>query len=474
MENFLVKDVVKATGGRLLCGSGDVPIRNCATNSSKSEPGLMFVPIIGERVDGHKYMESAFEYGAWASLTSEPEAARELIGKWKERGEAPKPLILVENTQEALQKLAGAYERRLLLPKVGVTGSVGKTTTKEMIACALSGGLRVFKTAGNANSQIGVPVTLMSIEKEYEAAVIEMGMSEQGEMERLARLLTLDAVVMTNIGVSHIEQLKTQENILAEKWHITDALRPGGTVFLNGDDVLLRKRAEREREKGNKRIVTYGRSEDCDYRAENIRVKAGGICFEAVYGEKCVPVSLKVLGDHNVTNALVAIAVAREFGVRDEAAVKALGQYAGVAMRQQITVRDGVTFIDDSYNASPDSMKAGLSVLAQIQGKRHIAVLADMLELGENAAEYHRQVGTYVGESKVDELLLFGTLAEHIGYGAEQHTKKIKHFDSREELIRYLEENKRADDVVLFKGSRGMKLNEAADYFTKGGEENEA
>ena len=367
MKDFCVKDIVRAVGGSLLCGDENVQIDNFATNSGKAEPGLMFAPIVGERVDGHKYIESAFDCGASASLTQNEEAVAGLIDKWRSLGIQPKPIVLAEDSVRAMQLTAKEYESRLSLNKVGVTGSVGKTTTKEMIACALSGGLKVFKTAGNANSQIGVPVTIMNIAPDDEAAVIEMGMSEKGEMKRLATLLSLNAAVMTNIGVSHIEQLGSQENILREKWHITDAITEGGCIFLNGDDVLLKERADLCRnnyagvfgkEDNRKlRICTFGHSDDCDYRAENEYSDENGVGFDMLHGDVRIPVRLNVLGAHNVNNALVALAVADFFGVDLRAAVKALEGYTGVAMRQHITKKDGAAYIDDSYNASPDSMK---------------------------------------------------------------------------------------------------------------------
>ncbi len=473
MKDFCVKDIVRAVGGSLLCGDENVQIDNFATNSGKAEPGLMFAPIVGERVDGHKYIESAFDCGASASLTQNEEAVAGLIDKWRSLGIQPKPIVLAEDSVRAMQLTAKEYESRLSLNKVGVTGSVGKTTTKEMIACALSGGLKVFKTAGNANSQIGVPVTIMNIAPDDEAAVIEMGMSEKGEMKRLATLLSLDAAVMTNIGVSHIEQLGSQENILREKWHITDAITEGGCIFLNGDDVLLKERADLCRnnyagvfgkEDNRKlRICTFGHSADCDYRAENEYSDENGVGFDMLHGDVRIPVRLNVLGAHNVNNALVALAVAEFFGVDLRAAVKALEGYTGVAMRQHITKKDGAAYIDDSYNASPDSMKAGLSVLCQMPADYRIAVLADMLELGENTKEYHRQVGEYAGQSKVDELLLYGELAGYIGYGAEQYIRKIKHFDTLGDITEYLKAEIKPGTAVLFKGSRGMKLNEVVD-----------
>lgn len=466
MFNIKIKDIVNATGGKLLCGDENVEITNFCTNSSKAAKGLMFLPIIGERVDGHKYIPSAFLYGAEASMTSSYEAVMDMISKWEQNASC-KPVVLVEDSVKALQDVARYYEKTLSLMKVGVTGSVGKTTTKEMIACALSASLNVFKTAGNANSQIGVPITLMDIMPENEAAVIEMGMSEEGEMQKLAKLLSLNAVAMTNIGVSHIEQLKTQENILKEKWHITDALSDGGLVFLNGNDKLLRKKAEEEKVKGKFKVYTYGTTPDCDYYAENIKAENDGVTFLAVCEGRQIDVSLKVLGEHNVLNALVAIAVADKFGVSIEKAAKALADYEGVAMRGQVTIKNGVTYIDDSYNASPDSMKAGLNVLTQTKGKRKIAVLADMLELGENTAIYHRQVGEYIANTDVEELIVYGELAKNIADGARKYVKNIHAFTTHKEIIDYLLDTVVCGDVILFKGSRGMKLNEVVEYFLK-------
>ena len=473
MENFSVRDILDATGGKLLCGDENTEIVNFATNSGKAAPGLMFAPIIGERVDGHRFIEDAFDCKASGTLTQSTEAVAGLIEGWRLNNVQPKPVILVKDTVEAMQDTARAYESRLDINKVGVTGSVGKTTTKEMIACALMGGLKVYKTAGNANSQIGVPITLMNISSKDEAAVIEMGMSEEGEMRRLATLLTLDTAVITNIGVSHIEQLGSQENILKEKWHITDALRDGGTILLNGDDPLLMAKAvqcskelkESAAESGrrNLHVYTFGCSEDCDYRAQDITSIEHGVSFVMVHGDMYLPVSLKVFGEHNVNNALAALAVAQSFGVELGAAAKALSEYSGVAMRQQITVKDNITYIDDSYNASPDSMRAGINVLCRMPAKYRIAVLADMLELGENTKEYHRQVGEYAGNAGIDELVLYGELSHFIGYGAEQYTKLIHHFDSLEDVDEYLKEQLKEGTVVLFKGSRGMKLNEVVD-----------
>lgn len=455
MQDFYVKDIVMATGGTLLCGSEEVCTETVSTDSNHIGEKCLFVPIIGERVDAHQFIDGAIDNGAVAVLTSEHDDMDSDI-----------PYIRVDNTTMALQNLGRVYGEKMHIPKIGITGSVGKTTTKEMIACALSAGMKVFKTSGNNNSQIGVPLTLLKIAKEDEIAVIEMGMSMPGEMIRLSKLLTLDCAVVTNIGVSHIEQLKTQDGICEEKFHIADALTKGGVVFLNGDDpVIMKHRHELAFD-----TVLFGLDADNDYRASDIKVCDGGINFNiTVKDGSTYPARLNVLGVHNVRNALVSVAVAERYNIPVKDALAALEQYNGVSMRQEITVKDGITFIDDSYNASPDSMKAGIDVLCSVdaQGKK-IAVLADMLELGVKAREYHKEVGSHISKSAVDELVLFGELAEAIGEGAALNAGiKITSFDSREAINSYLEKNLQPGDAVLFKGSRGMKLNECADYFVK-------
>lgn len=453
MQNFCVRDIVKATNGALLCGDINMEVCNVSTDSNSISEKTLFVPIIGERVDAHKFIDSAISNGAVAVFTSEHD---EMTGDV--------PFIRVSNTTMALQELGKAYGNKMIMPKIGVTGSVGKTTTKEMIACALSAGYRVFKTSGNSNSQIGVPLTLLKIGMEDQIAVIEMGMSMRGEMSRLAELVELDDAVITNIGVSHIEQLKTRDGICDEKFHIEDAIHTeDGVIFINGDDDILKRRKKDLKHS----VITFGLNPDNDYYATDIKVKNGGISFTVnIKNKGSYRAEINVLGEHNVRNALVAIAIAYRHGVPIPDAVKALSEYKGVSMRQQISVCNEVTLIDDSYNASPDSMKAGIDVLCSVKNTgRKIAVLADMLELGDNSAEYHSEVGEYISGKNVDELVLFGTYAENIGKGSD---KKYTCFETREAVNEYLKNTLKKGDAVLFKGSRSMKLNECVD-FLKGG-----
>ena len=331
---------------------------------------------------------------------------------------------------------------------------------KKLVACALSAGYKVFKTSGNSNSQIGVPLTLLKMSPDDQIAVIEMGMSMRGEMSRLSELVELDDAVITNIGVSHIEQLKTRDGICEEKFHIQDAIHAkDGIVFINGDDAILNKHKSELRH----RIITFGLGNDNDYFATNIKVKNGGVDFTVnIKNKGSYDARLNVLGEHNVRNALVAIAVAERHGIEVTEAIKALAGYEGVSMRQQITDVNGVTIIDDSYNASPDSMKAGIDVLCDYNNNgRKIAVLADMLELGDKSADYHKEVGGYMAEKKIDELILFGTMAANIGDGFNESYKLFK---KREEINEYLLKNLKSGDAILFKGSRGMKLNECVDF----------
>ena len=449
MQNIYVRDIVRATNGVLLCGDPDTVVENISTDSNNIEKNSLFVPIIGERVDAHKFIDSAIENGAVATFTSEHDSM--------DRKEA---YIRVSNTTMALQALGGFYGREKIMPKIGVTGSVGKTTTKEMISCALSAGYKVFKTAGNSNSQIGVPLTLLKMSDEDQIAVIEMGMSMRGEMARLAKLVDLDDAVITNIGVAHIEQLKTKDGICDEKFHIEDAIKAeDGIVFLNGDDEVLMRRRGDIRHK----TVTFGLTSDCDYYATDLKVRNNGIDFTITVRNKgSFKARINVLGEHNVRNALVAVAVADRHGVSITSAISALENYENISMRQQIYSDADRTIIDDSYNASPASMKAGIDVLLSVEvpGKRY-AVLADMLELGKDSVKYHEEVGLYISDKNIDELILFGEYAKNIGAASGV---PYKCFDNRDDINEYIAGILKPGDAILFKGSRGMKLNECVEH----------
>lgn len=472
MEHIRVKQVVEAANGRLLCGNEDQALANISLDSRNMSGLDLFVPIVGEKVDAHRFICQAIGNGAVAVFTSAHRDAaqvEEAIANWESRGNdgtaARKAAwIAVEDTKAALQSLGKYCRDRIRIPLVGITGSVGKTTTREMIAAALSAGYAVYRTPGNSNSQVGVPITMSSIPSEAGIAVIELGMSEPGEMEKIARVACVDSAVVTNIGIAHIEQLGSQENILREKLHIQDGMNPEGILFVNGDDPLL---ADIQAE-GGRRTIRYGMSAGCEYRAEDVRLDEGYPVFTAVHGEKRTPVRLQVMGTHMVGNAMAALAVAAEYGVDMEAAARKLGEFGGYKGRQQIHEFQGMTIIDDSYNASPVSMKAGLEVLSSMKpGARKIAVLADMKELGPDTVEFHREIGRYIAEHPVDQVLLYGELAAAIGQGIREAggQSPFQLCDNLEQVEEWLKREAKNGDCILFKGSNSMKLGEAVAEF---------
>ena len=468
MTGITVKELLEATGGNLLHGQEDQHVKHISLDSRKMEGDDLFVPIVGERVDAHLFLCQAIASGAAAVFTSEHHRWEDVKASVRQqcggnREQEKKALgaawIEVPDTKKALQDLGSFCRKRLTLPLVGITGSVGKTTTREMIAEALSAGFLVYKTPGNSNSQVGVPITIAEIPQSAEIGVIELGMSEPGEMERIARVARVDCAVITNIGVAHIEQLGSQEHILEEKLHIQDGMPAEGILFLNGDDPLLASVVPKE---GRKRVL-YGLGRDCDYRAEDLHLEEGYPVFTAVHGDRSVRVRLQVMGSHMVSNAMAALAVADTYGLSMEKAALALGQFKGYKGRQQIFEWGGVTVIDDSYNASPVSMKAGLEVLDSVKGERKIAVLADMKELGPDTERFHAEIGAYIGEHPLDMVLLLGELASCIGSGMDAARAVTPHIemDRLAQVEEWLDEHIREGDCILFKGSNSMKLSEA-------------
>ena len=453
MEQITVKEILEATGGRLLCGSPDTPLDHVSIDSRTMKGNDLFVPLVGEKVDAHRFIGQAFDNGAAATFTSEHDVM-----------EDNRPWIRVSDTKRALQALGAWYRRRLKLPLVGISGSVGKTTTREMVACALSARYRVYKTPANHNSQVGVPITMTEISGQDEIGVIELGMSEPGELTVIAGIAQIQMAVITNIGITHIEQLGSQENIFREKLSIQDGLTEHGILFLNGDDELLKKTTARD----GFETIYYGTGENCHYRAVDVRLENGYPVFTAVCGDEQVPVRLKVMGTHNVANAMVSLAVASVCGIPMEAAAKQLAEFTGFQNRQQIYHTGGMTIIDDTYNASPVSMKAGLEVLNSIEhSRRRVAVLADMKELGPDSPRYHYEIGTYIAAHPVDKVAVLGEPAKEIARGVREQAPHILvyEFMDREPLVEWLKTELREGDAVLFKGSNSMELGKVAAVF---------
>ncbi len=487
MISVYVEQIVSATGGELLTGNLTQMIKNVTIDSREQAELALFVPIIGEKTDGHKYVSGALNCGAKALFMQKESVYREEILALAKAAEAS--VIAVENTVNALQRFASWYRGQFNIPVVGITGSVGKTTTKEMISAALETEKKVLKTIGNKNSQIGLPLMMLYFEDAYDIAVIEMGMSEIGEMKNLAFVAKPECAVMTNIGVAHIAQLGSKENIRKEKLNIVNQFGENSVLFLNGNDALLKEAATEITQKvvtiecdeetrpvlEATKAVTYGIGDGFDVAARDVVTGSGGVGFTAVVcengAERQIPVKLKVYGNHNVMNALAAIAVAMRYDISPERAAEGLSMYEPIAMRGQIKRENGITWIDDTYNASPDSMKSGAQVMLSLEGKRYIAVLADVLELGEASESLHREVGAYLASlkengKKTDVLLTVGKQAAYIAQEAKRKgMQNALSFSANGEAVEYLKSILAEGDVVLVKGSRGMHTEEIIKEF---------
>lgn len=456
MQTLTCGDIVKATGGKLICGDPEQEIANISTDSRKIGEGELFVPIHGERFDGHDYIDASLAAGAAAALTHRE---HEPVGG--------KSIIHVSDTLKALGEIARYYRNRFDIPLVGITGSVGKTSTKDMVSGVLGQKYNVLKTAGNFNNEIGLPLTLFNLDAFHEAAVIEMGMSGFGEISRLTAIAQPNVAIITNIGMSHIEKLGSRQNILKAKLEILEGLKTGGLVVLNGDDPLLWG------VKGllSFRTVFYGLDEGRDYRARNV-VSAGesGSHFDITVGGRDYTVHVPAPGLHNVYNALAAIAAGIELGLPMDRIIAGIGEFTPGKMRLTILQHAGMKIINDAYNASPQSMEAALSVLKDVAvNGRTLAVLGDMLELGEYAQRAHRDVGHFAVAKGIDYVLAVGELGAFIAAGAREAGMADGHalsFGNNEQVIDFLSGFAAQGDVILVKGSRGMKMEKIVEKLT--------
>ena len=472
MVNVTIQDIIDATDGTLLRGDPAMRIQHITTDSRSIPEDCLFVPIVGEHQNGHDYIERALMDGCIASLTEELEAFDHYTDNHPDTGKA---FVLVQDTTDAVQKIAKMARSHVHIPAVGVTGSVGKTTTREMIAAALSSELSVYKTDKNFNNWLGVPITLCDIPPVADIAVLELGLNVRGELGLISSLCDLQVAVITNIGVAHIEYYGTRDEIAKEKFTITRGFSEGSPkkklLILNADDPYIMK----YKDMTGYPYVLYGTKENADYRADDVRIEDGRYCFEFyVHGKRKRTVRLSVLGEHNVLNALAALAVADYYKQDLNAAADRLSEFTGFRNRLQRIEHDGVLLIDDTYNASPSSMKAGLKVLSEIQygsGKgRRIAVLGDMFELGEEAPRFHYGVGAYASDLKIDALYAVGENAVQYINGAKENgcDFECRHFSDKAELLAFLKETVKKDDVVFIKASNGMKLKEITEGLLNG------
>lgn len=425
--------------------AGQEPITAVVTDSRRVTPGCVFVCFPGQKVDGHDYAAAAYANGA-----------RYIVANHPVQGVPAERTILIDSSHRAMVRM-GANYRMLFSPlMIGVTGSVGKTTTKDFCYAVLSAFGNTLKTEGNQNNEIGVPNTLFRLENTTEYAVVEMGMSNLGEIERLSRAARPSAGIITKIGVSHLENLGSRENILKAKLEICCGLPDGAPLVLNADDDLLPTASL----PGRLRPVWFsaaGRT-DADVYAEDVRETADGMAFTLVDAEHGrLPVRIPTVGLHTVGDALSAYAAATRLGLDPQRAAAALSRYQPSGMRQHIVEHNGVTVIEDCYNASPDSMRAALEVLKTRPGRR-VALLGDMLELGSLEEQAHRDVGALVAESGVELLIACGPRSKAMAETAAQNGVHAVHCADAREAVVLLREWVRPGDVLLVKASHGVGL----------------
>jgi UDP-N-acetylmuramoyl-tripeptide--D-alanyl-D-alanine ligase len=438
MDVLRLSEIASALNGSF---NTDCEIYGICLDTRKITPGCLFICIKGERFDAHQFANEALEKGAAAVMINtdiEPDGA----------------YVRVEDTSKALLELAGWYRSRFSLNLVGLTGSVGKTTTKEFTYLVVASKYKSIKTLGNLNNEIGLPQMLFMLDSSVEAAVIEMGMNHFGEISRLTRAAKPTIGLITNIGVSHMENLGSREGILKAKLELLEGLEKGAPLILNGDNDLLKTVKNEDYD-----IHFYSVDSPSDFRAENISSHGGSTSFTVNYFGSRQDITIPALGIHNVYNALAAFAVGYYLDIPAKQCADALAQYQPEGMRQRSVEVGGITSIEDCYNASPDSMKAAIRTLAETDGNKKIAVLSDMLELGEISAQAHREIGGLVAKSNIDLLLTYGELSRNTADGAvAEGMKNVYHFDSKEELASKLIEECKPGDTVIFKASRGMKL----------------
>lgn len=442
--SFTPAEVVAATGAEWICQGAAAAFAGVSTDTRTLEAGTLFVALSGENFDGNRFVRSAVESGAAGVVASQrPDTAL-----------PPAHVFLVPDTREALQGLARFHRQRFAVPVVAVTGSNGKTSTKDMIAAVLANVMPILKTEANFNNEIGLSQTLLRLEWQHQAIVLEMGMRAAGEIAGLAAVALPTVGVVTNVGETHIERLGSLENIAAAKAELVEAIGAGGVVILNGDDARVRAMQSKTPAKA----VFYGLRADCDVRALEIVQQAESVHFRCEAGSAVFPVTLPVPGLHNVYNALAAIAAGLELGVAPSAIASGLSGYEPGKMRLNFRRYHEVTVIDDTYNASPLSMAAAIEVLAAAGKGRKLAAIGDMLEMGEAGPAAHRRVGEQLVSAGVAAVVTIGELAALAGTVTQGKGIPTVCCADHAAAVQALKQALRPGDTVLLKGSRGMAM----------------
>lgn len=452
MKPFALRDALNAVNGRYRGDPAalDTRITSVTSDSREAGPGALFIALKGSRVDGHDFMADCIRKGAAACLTE------------REPAEGETPAIVVDSTLRATGALAAWHRSRFDIPVIGITGSVGKTTTKEMVAAVLSRRFNVHKTKGNQNNELGVPWTLMGLEDAHHAAVVEMGISDFGEMRRLTRMVRPTAAVFSVIGDAHLEFLGDREGVLRAKGEIFEGMKPDGLAVLNGDDALLAQCHP------DMRRLTYGLSEGCDVRGMDVRnLGEDGIRVTVRHRGGEFPMSIPAFGSHMVYAALAAAAVGLELGLTEDEIALGIADYHTVGDRARIIHTDRYTVISDCYNANPNSCKAALDSLAEISGGRRVCILGDMLELGPESDNLHRGVGEHAAQKGIDLVVGCGPHSRYTVERAQALGAQALYFRDKPALLEALDDVLEPGDIVLVKASLGMAFKEIVARLTE-------
>ena len=455
MQALTLRQLLEAVNGTLLGDFDDLDAQavQVSTDSRNITPGCLFIPLEGERFDGHSFIQAALEAGAAGCLTAR-ERESYLPGRF---------YIKVRSTQRALWELARYYKKLFPIPFIAVTGSVGKTTTKDMTAAVLGARFCVHKTEGNFNNDIGVPLTLLRLEAQHEVCVVELGMDHAGEIDNLARLVEPDMALITNIGDAHIENLGSRENIFKAKCEIFPHLKRDGLAVLNGDDPLL---ASLEGTLAQ-RTVFVGEGEGLDYTARDLSSDGAGHLFCRVKTPRSqFEANIPALGSHMIYPTLMAAAVAEALGMAPDEIIRGIGAFLPTKMRMNIVRCKGdIVILNDAYNANPQSMRAAAAVLGDAQGRRKVAVVGDMKELGPGSEQFHRAVGGYFAQAGTDRLIAVGDLARFMAEGArDAGLGQADWFPTLDAARNALSREVRAGVTILVKASRSMAFEKIVDY----------
>jgi UDP-N-acetylmuramoyl-tripeptide--D-alanyl-D-alanine ligase len=456
---FSVSELIEATKGGLLRGKSGWGCHGVSTDTRTLEARNLFVALKGENFDGHDYLDKAAKRGAAGLLIQ--------IDHQEKLSSTPEklPAIGVSDPLDAYGKIAGHWRRRFNIPIVAITGSSGKTTTKEMVAAIISRTMKTLKTEGNLNNQIGLPLTLLGLRNEHQIAVLEMGTNSPGEILKLTKIAKPNIGLITNIGPAHIEGLGSLKAIAQEKGSLWKAMSGQGTAIVNNDDPLVASIAD----EWNGKRITFGIENKSEITARHIKtVGPEGVHFDLCFGDEIVPVFLAAVGNHNIKNALAAAATGHSLGLNPQEIAAGLADFRPIAGRTEIVrLANEIHLLIDTYNANPHSVAEALKTLQDLHGsKKAIAILGDMLELGETAEKWHYEIGLIVAKSAIDSVFLKGNLTKFLAQGAIQNgfpKEKMHFFENPAEVASQLLPILNYGDWVLIKGSRKMKMEVVAE-----------